>query len=147
MAAILLSVVAFLARPYLIEKPNRLLDGAIRIAVLTIGLGAVVWRRTKLAAMRLQDIAGLAGVSGLLQALEKATIQIACFAAAISLIGFIATFVTGIDGYTYWTSAVSVILLIWCYPLKSHWNSAVQRFTQPPPETESAESENPANPV
>ena len=146
-ASILLSVVAFLARPYLIEKPNRLLDAAMRIAVLTIGLGAVVWRRTKLAAMRLQDITGLAGVTGLLQALEKATIQIACFAAAISLIGFISTFITGNDGYTYWSSAVSVILLIWCYPLKSNWNSAVHRFTQPLAETEPAESETPANPV
>lgn len=144
-ASILLSVIAFLARPYLIEKPNRPLDGAMRIAVLAIGLGAVAWRRTKLAAMRLQDIVGLAGVSGLLQALEKTTIQIACFAAAISLIGFICTFITGIDGYTYWSSAVSVILLIWCYPLKSNWNSAVHRFTQPP--AEPGESETPANPV
>ena len=146
-ASILLSVIAFLARPYLIEKPNPPLDVAMRIAVLAIGLGAVAWRRTKLSPMRLQDIVGLAGISGLLQALEKTTIQIACFAAAITLIGFISTFVTGNDGYTYWSSAVAVILLIWCFPLKSTWNSAVRRFTQPPPETESAESENPANPV
>lgn len=146
-ASILLSVVAFLARPYLIEKPNPPLDIAMRIAVLAIGLGAVAWRRTKFSPMRLQDIVGLAGISGLLQALEKTTIQIACFAAAITLIGFISTFVTGNDGYTYWSSAVAVILLIWCYPLKSTWNSTVQRFTQPPAETESAETENPANPV
>lgn len=108
----------------------------MRIAILAIGLGAVVWRRTKLSPMRLQDIVGLAGVSALLQALEKTTIQIASFAAAISLIGFISTFVTGNDGYTYWSSAVAVILLIWCYPLKSQWNSAVKHFTQPPAETE-----------
>ena len=72
-ASILLSVVAFLARPYLIEKPNPPLDIAMRIAVLAIGLGAVAWRRTKMTPMRLQDIVGLTGVSGLLQALEKTT--------------------------------------------------------------------------
>lgn len=146
-ASILLSVVAFLSRPYLIEKPNPPLDAAMRIAIFAIGLGAVVWRRTKLASMRLRDIVGLAGISGLLQALEKTTIQIALFAATITLIGFISTFVTGNDGYTYWSSAVAVILLIWGYPLKSTWRTAVQRFTQPPSETEVAESETPANPV
>ena len=90
--------------------------------------------------MRLQDIVGLAGVSGLLQALEKTTIQIACFAAAISLIGFISTFVTGNDGYTYWSSAVSVILLIWCYPLKSIWNQLFNASPNRLAETEPAES-------
>lgn len=119
----------------------------MRIAVLAIGLGAVAWRRTKLASMRLRDITGLAGVSGLLQTLEKTTIQIALFAATITLVGFISTFVTGNDGYTYWSSAVSVILLVWAYPLKSTWRNAVQRFTQPPTEEETAESETPANPV
>lgn len=146
-ASILLSVVAFLARPYLIEKPNPPLDAAMRIAVFAIGLGAVAWRRTKLASMRLRDITGLAGISGLLQALEKTTIQIALFAATITLIGFISTFVTGNDGYTYWSSAVAVILLVWGYPLKSTWRRAVKLFTQPATEEETAESENPANPV
>ena len=131
MASILLSVVAFLARPYLVEKPNPPLDIAMRIAILAIGLGAVAWRRTKLSGMRLQDIVGLAGVSGLLQALEKTTIQIALFGAVITLIGFISTLVTGNDWYTYWSSAIAVILLIWCYPLKSSWSLAVQRFTKP----------------
>ena len=131
-ATILLSVVAFLARPYFIEKPNPPLDIAVRIAILVIGLGAVVWRRTKFAPLRLQDIVGLAGVSGLLQTIEKTTIQISLFAAAITAIGFVSTLVTGNDWYTYWSSAIAVILLLYCYPLKSSWISAVQRYTQRP---------------
>lgn len=134
-ACILLSVVAFLARPYFIEKPNPPLDIAVRIAILVIGLGAVAWRRTKFQPMRLQDIVGLAGVTGLLKTLEKTTIQIGLFATAITLIGFISTLVTGNDWYTYWASAIAVILLIYCYPLKSSWHGAVKRFTQPPPES------------
>jgi hypothetical protein len=133
-ATILLSVVAFLARPYFIQKANPPLDIAVRIAILIIGLGAIVWRRTKFAPMRLQDIFGLAGVTGLLETLEKTTIQVALFAAAISIIGFISTLVTGNDWYTYWSSAIAVILLLYGYPVKSAWNTTVQRFTQPPPE-------------
>jgi hypothetical protein len=84
--------------------------------------------------MRLQDIAGLAGASGLLQTLEKTTIQVALFAVTITAIGFISTLLTGNDWYTYWASAIAVILLLYGYPMKGAWNVTVHRFTQPPQE-------------
>ena len=129
-ATILLSVVAFLSRPYLIEKPNPPLDIAVRIVILVLGLGAVVWRRTKFQAMRLQDIAGLAGVTGLLKTLEKTTVQLALLGAAIAAIGFISTLVTGNDRYSYWAGAIAVIVFIYCYPTKSSWLRALYRFTE-----------------
>lgn len=134
-ASVLLSVVAFLARPYLIEKPNPPLDVAHSILILMLGFGVVAWRRTKFAARRLQNIVGLAGVSGLLRTLEQTTIQIALFSAAITGIGLISTLVTGIDLYTYRASAISVILFIYGYPLKSSWLGAIARFTKQPPES------------
>ena len=129
-ATILLSVVAFLARPYLIEKPNLVLDMAVRIVILILGLGAVVWRRTKFQPMRLQDIAGLAGVTGLLKTLEKTTIQLALLGAGIASLGFIATLTTGFAAYTYWAGAIAVIVFIYCYPTKSSWLRALYRFTE-----------------
>ena len=129
-ATILLSVVAFLARPYLTDKPNMVLDMAVRILILILGLGAVVWRRTKFQAMRLQDIVGLAGVTGLLKTLEKTTVQLALLGAGIALTGFIATLITGNDGYTYWTGAVAVIVFVYCYPTKQSWLRALYRFTE-----------------
>lgn len=131
-ATVLLSVVAFLARPYLIEKPNVVLDMAVRIVILVLGLGAVVWRRTKFQTMRLQDIAGLAGVTGLLKTLEKTTVQLALLGAAIASIGFVTTLVTGNERYTYWAGAIAVIVFVYCYPTKSSWLRAVYRFTEKP---------------
>lgn len=128
-ATILLSVVAFLARPYLVQKPNLVLDMAVRILILIMGLGAVVWRRTKFQPMRLQDIAGLAGVTGLLKTLEKTTLQLALLGAGIATIGFIATLTTGFAAYTYLAGAVAVIVLVYCYPTKSSWLRALYRFT------------------
>lgn len=84
--------------------------------------------------MRLQDIVGVAGVKGLIQTLEKTTIQIALFAVAITAIGFIATLITGNEWYTYWASAIAVIVFIYCYPLKSSWMAAVRRFNPVDPE-------------
>jgi hypothetical protein len=131
-ATILLAVVAFLARPYLTEKPPNLpLDMAVRIIILVFGLGAVVWRRTKFQPMRLQDITGLQGVTGLLKTLEKTTVQIAFLGAAITAIGFIATLVTGNDLYTYWAGAIAIVVLVYCYPTKSSWVRTLSRFTKP----------------
>jgi membrane protein YdbS with pleckstrin-like domain len=132
-ATVLLSVVAFLSDAYLIEKPNPTLDIAVRIVILIFGLGAVVWRRTKFQPMRLQDIAGLAGVTGLIKTLEKTTIQIALLGAAIAAIGFIATLVTGNERYSYWAGAIAVVVFIYSYPTKSSWLRALYRFTEKAP--------------
>ncbi|HEV8186310.1 MAG TPA: hypothetical protein VGP83_01090 [Pyrinomonadaceae bacterium] len=132
-AAVLLSVLAFLGRPYFTEKPNPPLDIAVRIIILVLGLGAVVWRRTKFQPMRLQDIVGLAGVSGLLKTLEKTTLQISLLGAAIALIGFISTLVTGNERYSYWSGAIAIIVFIYCYPTKSSWLRALYKFTESKP--------------
>jgi FtsH-binding integral membrane protein len=128
-ATVLLSVVAFLARPYLTERPNVVLDMAVRIVILIFGLGAVVWRRTKFQTMRLQDIAGLQGVTGLLKTLEKTTIQLALLGAGIALIGLVATLATGNERYTYWAGAIAVVVFIYCYPTRTSWLRALYRFS------------------
>jgi hypothetical protein len=131
-ATILLSMVAFLGRPYFTERPNPPLDIAVRIVILVLGLGAVVWRRTKFQPMRLQDITGLAGVTGLLKTLEKTTLQIALLGAVIAAIGFISTLMTGNERYSYWAGAIAVIVFIYCYPTKSSWLRSLYRFTEKP---------------
>jgi hypothetical protein len=94
-----------------------------------LGLGAIVWRRTKFSAMRLQDIAGLQGVSGLIKTLERTTIQIAILAESIATIGFIVTLITGNELYTYWAGAIALVVLVYCYPTKSSWLRTLYRFT------------------
>lgn len=134
-ATVLLSVVAFVTRPYLPEQPpNPPLDKAVRIVVLILGLGAIAWRRTKFSTIRLQAITGLAGPSGLIRTLEKTTLQIALIAVAIAVIGFITTLVLGNELYTYWSGAIALVVLVYGYPTKSSWGRTLQRFTEPPAE-------------
>jgi hypothetical protein len=85
--------------------------------------------------MRLQDIVGLAGLSGLLRTLERTTLQLALTAAAIAVLGFVTTLITGNDLYTYWTGAVAIVVFVYCYPTKSSWMRAVRRFSLPISET------------
>ena len=131
-ASVLLSVVALLADSYLVDKEDGNLNMAVSIVILVLGLGAVVWRRTKFQAVRLQAIAGLAGVQGLLKTLEKTTVQLALLAACIALVGFITTLLTGNPWQTYRASAIAVVVFIYSYPTKSSWLRALYRFTDKP---------------
>ena len=130
-ATVLLSIVAYLGKSYFRQQVNPQLDIAVRIVILVLGLGAVVWRRTKFQPMRLKDIASLNGVSGLVRTIEKTTLQIALLAAAIAAPGFVATLMTGNDLYTFWAGAIAIVVLIYGYPTKSSWLRAVSRFTDP----------------
>jgi hypothetical protein len=133
-ATILLSIVAYLGQPYFSELESRPIDWGFLILVLILGLGAVAWRRTKFNPTRLQDIAGVAGTSGLLQTFEKTTLQMALLAAAIAVVGFVATLMTGQEFYTYRATAVAILVLAYCYPTKSSWVRAVERYTGDPDE-------------
>lgn len=129
-ATILLSIIAFLGRPYYTERPGgRALDMAVRLLILFFALGSIVWRRNKFQPMRLQDIAGLQGPSGLLKTLEKTTLQLAMLGIGITIIGFMMTLYTGSDLYTYWASAIAIVVLGYSYPTKSSWTRALARFT------------------
>ena len=131
-AVILLAIVAFVSRPYLaLKPPNLYLDWVTRLLVLFFGLGAVVWRRNRFSAMRLQDIAGVSGTSALIKTLETTTLQLALCAAVIAVIGFAVTLIQGNELYTYWSCAIAVVVLIYCYPTKSSWLKIVRYFTDP----------------
>jgi hypothetical protein len=95
------------------------------IAILIFGLGALVLRRTRFAAMRLKDIAAVRGASALLKTLQSTTIQIASLGGAIALMGFVITLRTGDWLDMLRAAGVAVIVLIYGYPIKSAWQSAV----------------------
>lgn len=128
-AAILLSVVAFLGKGYFNQQSNAPLETAFMLVILFLGLGSIVWRRTKFSRMRLQDIAALQGPRGLLSALEKTTIQLAFFGATIAAIGFIATLITGNEGHTYRGTAISLVVLIYSFPTKASWSRVISYFS------------------
>lgn len=136
-AVILLCVLAFVSKKFLTPQINSSLDIAVRISILIFGLGAITLRRTKFAAMRLQDIGALKGPSGLLITLQRTTVQVASIGAAIGAIGFVATVLTGNDFYTYVAAVVGIAVILYAYPVRRSWERALQRF---------APSPNPTNP-
>jgi hypothetical protein len=112
---------AFFAADRLFRPGDRSIAMGLWIAVLVFGLGAFVIRRTRFAAMRLQDVAAVKGVSGLLKTLQGTTIQIACIGGAIALMGFVITIMTGDWTNMLRAGGVSAIVLVYCFPFRSAW--------------------------
>lgn len=130
-AAILLSVVAFLGKDYFRQQSNTPLEVALTLTVLFLGLGAIVWRRTKFSTMRLQDIGGLEGPIGLLKTLEKTTIQLALLGATIATVGFVTTLITGDEWHAYRGTGVALVVLAYCFPTKTSWTRVISYYSNP----------------
>jgi hypothetical protein len=132
-ATALLCLIAYVGKAYFGHEPNPTLEMAVWITIFILGLGSIIWRRTKFATMRLQDIGSLQGATGLLSTLQKTTVQLAMAAAGMSAVGFVATLRTGDDFYTYRTGAIAAaFLLLYCYPTKSSWIVTVKQFAEKP---------------
>jgi anaerobic C4-dicarboxylate transporter len=126
--AVLLCVLAFVSQKFLTQQTNPSLHMAALISILILGLGAIAFRRTKFATLRLQDIAALKGASGLLITLQRTTLQVALIGATAAVVGFITTILTGDPSYTYRASLIAVAVLLYSYPVRSSWERALQQF-------------------
>ena len=126
--AVVLFVLAFVSQRFLTQKNSSSLDIVVRVSILFFGLGAIALRRTQFAKMRLQDIAGLQGASGLMIALQRTTLRVALIGVAIAFIGFVSTLLSGAALYTYQAGVVAVAVLLYGYPVRSAWEQAIQRY-------------------
>ena len=125
-----LVVIAFVARESIYRPGDPSLAMALWIAVLIFGLGAFVFRRTRFSAMRLQDIAALHGISGLLATLYGTTVLVAYIGGAISLMGFIITILTGNPYDMLRAGGVAVIVLLYSYPSLTAWKRVTHGIEQ-----------------
>lgn len=99
---------------------------AFWVAIAMCGLGSVVLRRTKFSAMRLQDIAALRGISGLLATLQNTTLLLSLMGVVIVVMGFIVTMMAN-DWIHIRNAGVIVIgVMLYSYPSRKGWQLVVQ---------------------
>jgi len=110
--------------------PDPTLVIALRITIVVLGIGAVTLRRTRFAAMRLQDIAALRGISGLLTTLQNTTIQVAVIAGIISMLGFLLMMLTGDPSNMVFIGVAALAVLIYAYPRRAAWQKVVHGIQQ-----------------
>lgn len=129
---IALIAVAFTGRAPVIGQgqPDPMLVGFISILIVIVGIGAVTLRRTRFAAMRLQDIAALRGISGLLATLQNTTVQIALLGGLIAVLGFFLMMVTADPSKMVFIGVAALAVLIYCYPRRAAWQRVIHGIQQ-----------------
>ena len=101
----------------------------LRFVVVFLGVGAIVYRRTRFQSMRLQDIAALRGTSGLLATLQTTTVTVALIAAAVAILGLLISIMTGAGTDMLYFGVIALAVLLYCYPRRAAW-AAVVRATE-----------------
>ena len=137
-AVVLLSLLAFVVKKFLTPNASPSLDIAFRISMPVLVLGAITWRRTKFAAMRLQDIGALKGPSGLLISLQRTTVQVALIGTAAAVFGFVATLLTANEYYAYAGGVAGLLIIIYAYPVRRSWERVVERYVPYPGQFDSS---------
>lgn len=102
---------------------------ALRFAIVFLGVGAVVFRRTRFSAMRLQDIAALRGAPGLLATLHSTTVSVALIGGVIALLGFLISVMTGFGTDMIYMGVIAAAVLLYCYPRRAAWQAVVRATT------------------
>lgn len=97
----------------------------LRIAIVFLGVGAVVFRRTRFSAMRLRDVGALRGTSGLLDTLQLTTIYVALAGGLVALLGFVISLMTGDGKDMIYISIIAIAVLLYAYPRRAAWQLVV----------------------
>ena len=97
----------------------------LRFVIIFLGVGAIVFRRTRFSPMRLQDIGALRGPAGLLRTLETTTVAVALIGGLIALLGFLISVMTGAGTDMLYLGVIAVAVLLYCYPRRAAWRAVV----------------------
>lgn len=108
------------------RTPDPVLIMSMWIGIAFLGLGAIYFRRAKFNPVRLQAVAGLGGVAGLLRTLQKTTVSVALMGAAIAALGFVSSLLTGLFGDMLRAWLISAVVLGYAYPRRGAWRRVVE---------------------
>lgn len=102
----------------------------LRLVIFFLGVGAIVFRRTRFSAMRLQDIGALRGASGLLETLQKTTVIVALIAALIAALGLVISVLRQDGAEMLYLGVIAIAVLAYCYPRRAAWAAVVRENAQ-----------------
>ncbi|MBC7932303.1 MAG: hypothetical protein H7Z38_17240 [Rubrivivax sp.] len=97
----------------------------LRLSVIFLGIGAIMFRRTRFSSMRLRDIGALRGASGLLETLQLTTIYVALAGGVVALMGFVISLMTGDGMDMIYFGVIAAAVLLYAYPRRAAWQSVV----------------------
>jgi hypothetical protein len=103
------------------------------VAALFLALGSVAIRRTQLRWLRLQVVAGLKGVEGLVKHFANVTIISAALAEAIGMLGLLSSFLGGGMRDVLTFGVISMLVVLFSYPRRDAWERTINYFASNAP--------------
>src|SRR5205085_5140516 len=110
------------------QRPARGLTEQTRygfyFAATFLAFGSIFYRRTQMRRIRLEVVAGLRGVAGLLRHFFIVTLVSAAMAEAIGLLGLVVSFLGGDQNDVARFAVVAIAIVLYSYPRRRAWQQA-----------------------
>jgi hypothetical protein len=103
------------------------------VAALFLALGSIAVRRTQMRRLRLEVVAGLRGIDGLINHFTKVTIISAVLAEVIGILGLVVIFFGGDQSDVIRLGVVGLVVALFAYPRRAAWQQAVDYFSATTP--------------
>ena len=134
--AIIVSIVMYTAVALFVNSsrsPAGLTDQTritLYAAAAFLALGSIFFRRTQMGRTRLEVVAGLRGISGLLKHFFRVTIVSVAMADLIGLLALVAGFLGGDPNDVARFGVVAIAVALYNYPRRRAWLRALQYFAE-----------------
>ena len=126
MLTLALGALALFVAPRMKFEVSRVTANTLLFVILFLALGAIAFRRTRFAPMRLQDVAGLRCVSGLLDTLQRTTMLVALIGGLIAVLGFAYALLTRDGTNMLYPGVIAGAVLLYAYPRRAAWGAVVR---------------------
>jgi hypothetical protein len=126
MLTLALAALALFFAPRFKLEVSPITANSLLFVILFLALGAVAFRRTRFNSMRLQDVAALRGVNGLLDTLHGTTVLVALIGGIIAVLGFIFSLLTRDGTNMLYPGVIAAAVLLYAYPRRAAWAAVVR---------------------
>ncbi|HEX7312622.1 MAG TPA: hypothetical protein VF297_01805 [Pyrinomonadaceae bacterium] len=126
MLTLALAALALFFAPRFKLEVSPVAANSLLFVILFLALGAITFRRTRFNAMRLQDVAALRGVDGLLDTLQSTTVMVALVGGIIAVLGFAYALLTRDGTNMLYPGVIAAAVLLYAYPRRAAWDAVVR---------------------
>ena len=102
-------------------------------AAVFLAFGSIAWRRTQMRRLRLEVVAGLRGLDGLVRHFLQTTIIAAALAEIIGLLALVVAIMGGDKGAVVRLGVVALVVELFTYPRRRAWQQAIDYFAATTP--------------
>jgi hypothetical protein len=99
------------------------------VAALFLALGSIAVRRTQMRRLRLEVVAGLRGVEGLINHFLQVSVVSAVLAEIIGMLALVIVFFGGEQGDVIRLGLVGLVVALFAYPRRGAWQQAIDYFS------------------